>query len=355
MEITAERLQRIADKYNKSRAKPLNANDYAPILIDHNRAVDMLKGRVIADLTVEDCEDPDTGTMGKGLFGTLRVDDPEAVKKVESGQYAQVSLSFDEEDDTLWEVSFVAVEAARRSQALEQGDPDMSVELAAQLKAANDSNQALKAKVRQSLTVRKALMLSAGENATAAVTAIEKAISELSAGMKASKTAILKSQFKGFIRTGQLAKAEFDKLKFESLSEMSSDAIAVLLESYSGRPISPHVRQFGQSGAQPIAGATKMTAAQTRAAMKAQKAGKMKVDEPTGDDGQGDHGNEPQETPGPKDAAGGEDKDMDDYKEALRKMGEVEPVVKECRDFMKKMSESLKKMSEEHDKEEKDA
>jgi len=349
VEVTAERLQRIADKYNRQRATALNENDYAPILVNHMRDADLVQGRVLADLEVAEWLDPDTGTMGKGLFGTLRVDDPEGIKKVESGKYAQVSLSFDEDDDTLWEVSFVAVEAARRSQALEQGDTQMSAELAAQLKQANDSHQALQARVKESVTVRKAIALSATENLSLAESELGKAVAALSQGLKDSKTALLKSQFKGFIRTGQLSKAEFDKVDFASLSGMSSDAIKMLLDSYRSRPVSPHVTQFGQSGAQPVAG--KMTPAQMRAASKAQKEGKsIQLDAADGDgDDDGDQGKDGKK--GAKEAsAEGEDTDLGDYEGALKKMGEIEPIVSKAKEFLGKMSESLKKLGEQNDK-----
>ena len=345
VEVTRERLQRIADKYNRERATPLNANDYAPILIDHQRSVELVKGRVLADLTVEDTPDPDTGTVGAGLFGTLRVDVADAVQKVTGGQYAQVSLSFDEEDDTLWEVSFVAVEAARRSQALEQGDHVMSVELQAQLKAANESHTALQARVRESVSVRKASHLAMGENNTAALAAVTEIHTVLSAYLSGQKTALLKAQFRGLLRTGQVTKAEFDKFDFPKHSAMSADAIASILGSYRDRPASPHVIQFGQEGAQPVKG--KPTPAQIREAIELQKSGKsvkLAAEEPTGDGKQGDKGKEKQTEA----AADGED--MDDFSAALKKLGEIEPIVSKSRDFLGKVSESLKKLGEQNEK-----
>ena len=346
VEITAERLQRIADKYNKARAKPLNDNDYAPILVNHNRDVELLMGRVLADLEVVEWEDPDTGTMGKGLIGTLRVDDPEAIKKVESGKYAQVSMSFDEDDDTLWETSFVAVEAARRSQALEQGDPEMSAELQAQLKASTDKHVALQGQVRESVMVRKAIVLAAGEHGMAALQSITTAAVSLENGLKEFKTAFLKAQFKGLIRTGQLSKAEFDKLNLPEMVSMSSNSIAMLLSSYKSRAVSPHVRQFGQAGAKPLNTGAKLSAAEMREAAKVQRAGKsaaLAVDQPTGDGGQGDKGKEKQE-----EYAEGDD--MDDFDGCIKKMGEIEPHVTRAKEFLTKINESLKKLGEQNDK-----
>jgi hypothetical protein len=348
VEITAERLQRITDKYNKARSQPLNQNDYAPILINHNRDVELVKGRVLADLEVGDWVDPDTGTKGKGLFGTLRVDIPDAIQKVESGQYAQVSMSFDEDDDTLWEVSFVAVEAARRSQALEQGDTQMSVELQAQLKAASDKHIALQGKVRDSVTVRNALVLSATENLTAMKTALEQVHAELSTGLKSAKVTLLSAQFKGFVRSGQLTKIEFDKIDLGKMADMTADALTAILGAYKARPVSPHVQQFGQNGSKGTAAVSaKLTPSELRAAAKAQKAGKavsLEVEEPTGDKGQGDKGKEKQAE---YDAADG---DMDDFAAALKKLGEVEPIVSKSKEFIGKVNESLKKLGEQNEK-----
>lgn len=346
VEITAERLQRIADKYNKQRSKPLNENDYAPVLVNHNRDVELVMGRVLADMTVGDWEDADSGTMGKGLFATLRIDDPDAIKKVEAGKYAQVSMSFDEDDDSFWETSFVAVEAARRSQALEQGDQDMSVELQNQLKAASDKHTALSAHVKSSVTVRKAISLALGENLNSAEQALISLASQLDTGLKEAKTSLMKSQFKGLVREGRLSKAELDKIDYTKLSEMSADSLKLLMSSYKDRPVSPHIQQFGQTGAQPTAPG-KMSGAQMREAMRLQKEGKsttLAADDPA------DKKDKNGKKPGDADYEAGGDGDMDDFEGALKKMGEVEPIVNKAKDFMKKMSESLKKMSEQEDK-----
>ncbi|MGZ3686692.1 MAG: hypothetical protein ACXWPM_01845 [Bdellovibrionota bacterium] len=349
VEVTGERLQRIADRYNKQRAKPQNENDFAPVLVNHQRDADLVMGRVMADLTVEDFVDPETGAKGKALYGTLRIDDPEAIKKVETGKYSQLSLSFDEDDDEFYEESFVAVEAARRSQALNQGDKEMSVELQAQLNKANENHQALQARLRTSVEVRRAVSLAFGENLTAAERELVSLASELDSGLKEAKTALLKSQFKGLIREGRLSKAEFDKLEMVKLAAMPADALKLLMGSYKDRPVSAHVQQFGQTGAQPTAPG-KMSAAQMREAIKLQREGKsVQLDAADGDP---EKKKDPKaKKPGEQEQAGGEgDADMDDFEGALKKMGEVEPIVNRAKDFMKKMSESLKKMSEQNDK-----
>lgn len=358
--VTKEKLDLIADKYNKQRAQPLNENDYAPLIKNHDRDVDNTLGRVLAPLSVRPLKDPETGIEGFGLYGTLRVDDDQAKLNVQKGKYAQVSISFDDESTyELFETSFVAVEAARRSMVLSQGEKTMNLEQVqkqlADLSAKHDGfvgkAKAL-AKKRKELGASLVQALSASQ---AEVSEGEKAVAALKLQITA---AALSASFKSFVRQGRMTKAELAALKVEELAAMPKSAIEAVLGSYRNRQPSTDVLQHGQTDAKPV-DFGKLGPKQMRELMAAQKKGlsSLAADEKPG--------NGEDKDPKDKDAAAKKLGDSEKDKEAGEhdvKFEEVDKVLKsleesvmpffdKAKEHMKRLSEISKKLSEEEDKE----
>lgn len=248
--VTSEMLSGLAEKYNKDRSNPQNENDYAPILKDHERKVDNVLGRLMADLYVEDWSNPENGEVELGLYGNLRIDDEEAKKNVESGKYAHVSISFDEETLELYEVSFVSVEAARRSIILshKQGEENMSKNVELRLSTLAQKHHALAATIqagRQKRKVALGKLTGAKEGTETSFKAVETALKEMS---QALKTAQVKAKMLGFVQAGKMTPAELKELDLVSLSALDAKTMGIVLSSYEKRPVSPDVVQFGQSG-----------------------------------------------------------------------------------------------------------
>lgn len=345
VEVTKEKLEQVAELYNKQHATVQNDADYAPILVDHLRAADLIKGRVMPDLEVGEWIDPGDGTEGWGLYCTLRVDDEDAKNKVEgvNGQnkkYAHVSMSFDDEGTyELFEVSFVAVEAARRAMVLSNGGKKMSTELQAKLSSMEKKHKTLLSSIKAAKAVRGAATLAAVENLAAAETEATGLAIAIAATITKLKTSALSAQLKGFIREGKLSKAEFDKLNVVEFAAMPASALKAILGSYAARPVSKDLFQHGQTGATSPVSAT-MSAAQMREAAKLQKTGKgAKLAE-------GD--------PKPEDKKP-EDKEKEDSDSSL-KYEDMEDAIKECEGLgavveklkgnFKRMGDQLKKLSE---------
>jgi hypothetical protein len=239
VEVTVDLLQGLADNYNAERANALNKNDYAPILVDHNRQVDLVKGRLDTSrmpLTIEKLSD---GSFG--LIGELRIDNQWAQQCVDDGTYAQLSLSFDDEKMEIYEVSFVAVEAARRSQVLSKGDKKMGKK--SKLVALSLVNSVVASNREVSLGIVKGV-----KTTSAGVTSLK---AELANVQTAIKTAGLKSLFHGLMREGKMSKAEFSKINLKTLSALDTTAIKAVTDAYTGRKPSSDIVQFGQSGAKP--------------------------------------------------------------------------------------------------------
>jgi len=352
VEITKDKLDRVATRYNEQHLSVQNDADYAPVLVDHMRQADLIKGRVMPDLEVDKWTDPDDGTEGWGLYGTLRIDDEDAKNKVEgaNGQnkkYAHVSMSFDDERTyELFEVSFVAVEAARRAIVLSNGGKPMSTELQAQLKAAELKRKQLAKRMKEKHAVRKAAHLALGENMTAA----DKDTADLSAGVMElvtkMKTSSLQATFKNFVREGRLTKAEFDKLEFADLAAMGAKSLKAILGSYASRPVSADVRQHGQTGAQPMT-TQNLSAADMRALAKAQKEGKAA---PTnlaeGEDPDPKAADKGKEGKGKE---GGSESEMgyDDMEEVIKHCEGLGEIAEKLKGKLKKLSEDTKKLTEE--------
>lgn len=346
IEITKEKLDRTAKRYNKQHVSVQNDADYAPVLVDHVRQADLIKGRVMPDLTVDKWTDLEDGTEGWGLYGTLRIDDEDAKNKVEgtngeSKKYAQVSMSFDDEATyELFEVSFVAVEAARRAIVLSNGGKNM--DLAQQLAALQKKHSTLASRIKAGKAVRGAASLAATENLAVAETEATSLGQKIFDLVTKIKTSALSSQLKNFIREGKLNKAEFDKLNVTELATLPAAALKAVLSSYEARPVSADVIQHGQTGAKPMSVAS-LSAEETRAMLKAQKAGKGKA---TLAEGDGD----PKPAPAgdkPKDKSDSDSgmkfEDMEDAIKHCESLGEV---VEKIKGSMKKLSEQVKKMSE---------
>ena len=147
--VTEEILAGLADRYNREKENPQNENAYAPILTDHVREVDRVKGRLLCGLSVQPWTNPSTGETTAGLYGSLRIDDQDAQKKVDDGSYAHVSISFDEETFELFEISFVAVEAARGAMVLSQKNSQGGkMELSKKFASLSQKHKALAADVK---------------------------------------------------------------------------------------------------------------------------------------------------------------------------------------------------------------
>jgi hypothetical protein len=357
VEVTEDRLKRLAEKYNASRAQPQNENDFAPILKDHFRAVDNVLGRLLADLSVLDWTDPESGATLKGLYGTLRVDDPEAQEKVEQGLYAHLSISFDEETDELFEISFVAVEAARRSIVLAKGDTDMSFEV--KLQQLQQQHSGLVARVSAALEARKAVCLSLVQNLAQNETDITALAHSMTTAATALRTAALKASFKGFVRQGKMTAAELGKVDFAKLAALPDDARAVVLGAYDARPVSADIQQFGQSGAQPIDSAKLADPAEMRKLIALQKEGKglAALADGAGDAEKDKDGKEGGEKKPPAAAGAEADKDKagdsmsyEDVEAAIKSIDSLGESVSKISASMKRMGDMLKKLQESDEK-----
>lgn len=250
VEVTKEKLEAIASRYNTSRANAINANDYVPVLVDHERKADLTKGRLdISQVMLEVVEmpDADTGDAGWALMGELRIDDEDAKSKVLKGIYAQLSISFNEDTFDLYEVSFVAVEAARRSIAL-SGQGDNNVDL----KQSQNKISSLQQLIATGNKNRSAL----AQAMNTSFTDVEKILSDnkaaLSATITSLKTTAVKATFNRIVAEGRLSKAEFDKLDLKAFSGMDAVALKSVIDAYQSRPVSADFSQSGVSGQQPI-------------------------------------------------------------------------------------------------------
>lgn len=339
VKVTRELLEGIAKRYNETHAQVQNENDYAPILCDHERRVDLVKGRIMADLSVEPWMDPETNTEQFGLFGTLRIDDEEAKKKVEAGLYSQLSIGFDEETAELFEVSFVAVEAAKRSQILSRGDGTMNLE--AQLAAAKKKSAALKADLKKAALARKAELSAATgtvELARVELGSAEKSLSELALKVK---TIGLRGEFKNFLAQGRITKKEFDDLKVGELAALPESAVKAILAAYSARPATTDGVQFGQNGAEPVK-LEKMSTEQVRALMAKQLAGEDVADKPELEQ---QPEQKPEQKPEEKKALG-----MEDMDEMLKALEGIAPVIEKMKSHFAEAKEKLSKLSDEEQK-----
>jgi hypothetical protein len=283
--VTKEMLEQLKETYLKVHAEPTNENDYAPILINHDRNVEFIKGRLLTEgMEVKEWKEFD-GKMQFGLFGKLRIDDEEAKKNVEAGKYAHLSISFDEEKWEIFEVSFVAVEAARGSIVLSQNEGDKNMELQKKLTTLSQKHQALAALTKESRKKRTAEL----SKITATATTLAKEIEALSKNASEIKLSIKASQVKGkfneLIRGGKMNPVELKKIDIKELAQMSENHLKVVLSSYEARPVMADVFQYGQTGSE-VNMSKKLTPENMREAIALQKAGKNSVVLAEGEDEQ---------------------------------------------------------------------
>lgn len=275
--ITPEFIQLMADRFNRDYANPKNMFDYPPILVDHNRSADLTMGRLVGPLEVMEFEDPRDGNTKKvALFGDIRIDDEDAQGKVIKGKYAHMSLSFDDDMENLgeiFELSFVAVEAARGAQALEKGE-NMSVELKKELADSKKKSTNLSKLLKDRRTVLLASCKSLSTNLKALSAAHKQGTEDLKAILVSLKTGVVKSQLTACVKEGRLSKAEFDKIDIEKISLMPAESQVVVLSSYQNRAVSTDLIQHGMDGAKPLAEQEiQLTSAQLRKAITDQKSG----------------------------------------------------------------------------------
>jgi hypothetical protein len=271
--VTKEMLEDLCDTYVNQKINPTNDNDFAPILIDHERKTENVMGRLLPDnLEVKEWKEIN-GEMEYGLFGDLRIDDLDAQAKVGTGKYAHLSISFDEDSNEIFEVSFVAVEAARGSIVLANnstGGKKMNLEK--KFSNLSQKHTALAAKVKLARTKRqKALsaLITKKTDVQKEVTALMSKTGEIAKAIKASQ---LKAQFSEFVRQGKMNPAELKEIDFSELAAMTDSARKILLSSYEKRPVSTDIFQYGQGSDKKAA--LSMSPAAVRERMELQRSGK---------------------------------------------------------------------------------
>ena len=272
--VTRKMLEGIAETYNLERKAPQNENDYRPVLTDHVREVDRVKGRIMPDLEVKPWTDPGTGEDEFGLFGTLRIDNEDAREKVLNGTYANLSISFDEDTFELFEISFVSIEAAKRSIILSNKNSTGGNKMAmnTKLMSLSKKHNALAAQVKQSRAKRQnalSQMIVKKTEVEKEITQLMKKTGEIALSIKASQ---LKAQFQEFVRQGKMNPIELKEIDFKELSSLSESARKLILSSYEKRAVSTDVNTFGQSSDKKIS--LDLSPAATRERMELQRSGK---------------------------------------------------------------------------------
>lgn len=268
--VTKEMLEHMASNYNEQRKVVQNENDYAPILLDHTRMVDLVKGRLLAGLEVAPWMNPETGVEITGLYGDLRIDDEDAQQKVDKGLYAHLSISFDEESLEIFEVSFVAVEAARRSIVLKKGE---TMELSKKLATLSQKHKALAAHVAEARKKRKATLAKLVAAKADLETQIKELTKQANAVALTVKVGQVKGKFAAFVKGGKMNPVELKEMDFKALAALPDAALAIVLKSYEARSVSTDVFQYGQDGRNEIKDAA-MSPEKMRAAIKLQREGK---------------------------------------------------------------------------------
>jgi hypothetical protein len=349
IKVTSEMLSGIAKRYNEERSNPQNENDFAPVLKNHDRNVDNVFGRVLADMSVESWEDPSTGESELGLFATIRIDDEHAIKKVESGKYAHLSISFDEENFEFYEVSFVGVEAARRSIVLSKKTSNHREKIMGRKTSLAKKHASLMGVVKSNLAARKVQLELVNKN----VTSLESEIKEIQAKANTIALAIKKNQIKGhfnaFIREGKMNPAELKSLKIESLASLESGALDIVLASYGARPVSVDVRQIGQQSTK--VENVQLSKEEMKEAIKIQRAGK-KVKLEKEDSKEDDKNVDDSKKEFADDKA--EPMSADELKACLEELAGHHAKLSECISKIQAMSDAIKKVSNDDEKEEKE-
>jgi len=330
VKVSPELLEIMAIRFNREFENPKNVHDFPPLLVDHDSRADLIKGRLLPPLVVEDWINPRTNEPVKAMFGDIRVDDTDAKEKVINGKYSHVSISFDDDVNNLgeiFELSFVAVEAARGAQVLKQGENSMDdiAKLTKKLGESSLSLSTLKARTGEKRVVRLAAYQSLSQNLEQCSKDAKEIVDELGKTFESLKQNAVKSQLKKYVKEGRLSKAEFDKIDLDNVSKMSKDSQKIYLTSFANRPVSQDLFQHGMNGAQPLdAKGMKLSGAELRKAMKAQKAGEDFTPSKVSLDHEDDRDKDRRELQGDDDNDKDKDKTtdltMDDIEDALSKL-----------------------------------
>jgi hypothetical protein len=354
--VDKARLEALLKKYQEVRSAPANLNDYAPVLLNHDRNVELVKGRLMPEgLEVKEWKEVD-GEMQYGLFGDLRIDDPEAVKAVEQGKYAHLSISYDEDSNEIFEVSFVAVEAARGSIVLSSVTKEKvksqggNVDLSQKLSTLSAKHKALAAAVKQSRTKRSAALSALVQKKNAVQKEIESLEAQTRNLATTVKTAQLKARFNDIIKAGKMNPVELKAMDLAEMATWSEAQTKVLLASYENRPVSKDVFQYGQTSGEQKISLAAMTPEKMREAIRLQKAGKgasLAALEGDDDESMGEGEEKPESKDG-KDEKGEKETfamGKEEYSQALEEMSGLHSKLSECVEKMKSMGEDVEKMS----------
>lgn len=354
--VDKDRLLGLLEKYQSVRAMPQNENDYAPILLNHDRNVELVKGRLLAEgLEVKEWKEID-GILQFGLFGDLRIDDADAMKSVDSGKYAHLSISYDEETNEIFEVSFVAVEAARGSIVLSKNQKEKAisqggnVDLSQKLSTLSSKHKALAAAVKQSRTKRSAALSALVQKKNEVQREIESLQAQTKVLASTVKTAQLKARFSEIIKSGKMNPVELKAMDLAEMSTWSESQTKMLFASYENRPVSKDVFQYGQTSTEQKLSAKQMTPEKMREAMKLQKSGKGASLSALEED-EGESMSEGEEKPEHKDGQEGAEKKesfamgKEEFSQALEEMSGLHSKLSECVEKMKGMGADVEKMS----------
>ena len=364
IKVSPELLELMVNRFNREFENPKNEHDYPPLLVDHNPSADLIKGRLLPPLVIEDWVNPRNNETIKAMFGDIRVDEEEAKEKVIKGQYSHLSISFDDDIDNLgeiFELSFVAVEAARGAQVLKQGEKSMDelAKLTAKLSKSNASLTSMRAKKGESRLVRSAAYQSLSMNLEQCSKDAKEIISSLGKTVESLKKNALKSQFTNYVKEGRLSKAEFDKIDLDDVAKMSSGSQKIYLTSFANRPVSPDLFQHGMNGAEPLdSKGMKLSSTELRRAMKAQTAGEEYTPKGvkllTSDDERKDENGNPVKAAGDN-GDNDDDKEtaltMDDIEDALSKLEGLVGLADKLSEASSRMSDTLSKLQGDDEKE----
>jgi len=352
--LSKDFLKIMVDRFNREFANPKNENDYPPLLRDHSRSVEDVLGRMLPPLVLEDFENPRTGETVAAIFGDLRIDDADAQAKVLSGKYSQVSLSFDDDPNNLGEIfesSIVAVEAARGSQILTQGE---NMDLAAKLSQSQSKVTSLKAKLSTKAILIKETRKSLSLTLKSADTQAKELGDEIATTVASLRIGVVKAQLKGYVKEGKLTKAEFDKIDLKAIATAGKATQDVLLSAYAGRTVSTDVEQIGSTDSKPLdekSTKKQLSAADTRELVKAQRENRkpvlsqvvnLNVDDEKEDVVLTDDNKE-------KDVADS-NMTMDDIEDALTKLEGLSAMRAKLTESISRLSETLKSLQDDDDK-----
>jgi hypothetical protein len=353
VDVTPKMLEGICERYKSEKANPKNDYDFAPILVDHIRLTKNVMGRVLAEgMKIGPWTNPE-GEECVGLFGNLRIDDPDAQENVKSGKFSSISMSFDEDTFELYEVSFVAVPAAKGSILLSKGGQTMNYQK--KLSLVTKKHNALAAAARGGLNKRKVIlarMISSKTLLSKEATALAKSIELMGETIKAGQ---LKARFQSFVNQGKMTPAELKELDVKSLCQLAAPAVDAIIKAYAGRAPSDDVTTYGQTSEE-MALTGDMSPKAMRAAMELQKSGKKATSLAAGDKPAGELSEEDKEKA--KLAADAEKSksismSAEDYKQCMEHMDNAHKSLKACLEKIGGLNGDAEKLAEADKDEEK--